>query len=855
MVSFRLNGEDILYKGNPEISLLTFLREEKNITSVKDGCSGQGACGACLVEVDGKARLSCKTNIKSIHESEVITLEGVPDEIKGILAKAFVTKGAVQCGFCTPGILMRTKILFHEYPAPTQTEIRKALSLNLCRCTGYQKIVEAIELGFEALRNNRSIDLESNYAGIGTSYPKLDALTAALGQRMFVNDIRIEGMLFASLKFSDYPRAKILHIDISKALKLEGVIKIFTAKDIPGHRKTGLIFRDWPLMVGELETTAYIGDVIAGVVATTLSSASKACELIEIDYDPLSSVTDVFQAIKDDSVKVHPGQSNILEKCMLRRGGDWEESIKRSKYISRGIYRTQRIEHAFLETEGAIAMPEGSDGLRIFVNSQGIYVDRRQIAELLNIPEEKIDIRLIPAGGGFGGKEDMTVQGHAALYAWILKKPVKLILTRQESIRMHPKRHPVYINITVGADEEGKLTAIKLYALGDTGAYASVGTKVMERVVGHATGGYFIPSVDLEALTVYTNNIPSGAMRGFGVPQVTFALESCIDELCEKGKFDRWEFRYKNALVDGSMTATGQVLESGVGIRATLEAVKDEFYKAKYAGLACGIKNIGVGNGMPDFSDVKIIIRSENEIEIQHGWTEMGQGVDTVAVQIFYQETKIDPSIVKVTVQTNAGLPTGMTTSSRATVLVGNAIINGVVNLKNDLKSKTLRDLSGKVYYGSYTCDWTTKPSIGTQHPVTHFAYGYAAQLVVLDESGKIEKVVAAHDGGKIINPALFEGQIEGAVHMGLGYALTEDLPMKDGYLLSDDMKDLGILKAKDMPEVIVKKIEVEDPVGPYGAKGVGEIGLVPTAAAVANAFYQFDKVRRYNIPLKRKHK
>jgi len=855
MVAFRLNGEEVQHTGNPEISLLTFLREEKNITSVKDGCSGQGACGACLVEINGKARLSCKTRIKNLAGSEVTTIEGVPVEVKDILAKAFVKKGAVQCGFCTPGMLMRAKILFNENPAPSKEEIRKALSLNLCRCAGYQKIVEAIDLAFDALRNNRIIELESGNAGVGFSYPKVDALKTALGQRPFINDIRIEGMLFAVLKFSDYPRAKILQIDISKVQSLEGVFKVFTADDIPGKRNVGLIFGDWPLMIGLMETTAYIGDVLAGVVATSLSTARKACELIEIEYQPLNPLTDVFLAINNESEQVHPGQSNVLERCILKRGESADEVIKRSKHISQGKYQTQRVEHAFLETEGAIATPDGEDGIRLLVNSQGIYIDRRQIADLLNIPEEKIDIKLVPTGGGFGGKEDMTVQGHAALFAWILKKPVKLVLTRPESIRMHPKRHPVSMDITVAADENGKLTAIKLYAVGDTGAYASVGTKVMERVIGHATGGYSVPSVDLEALTVYTNNIPSGAMRGFGVPQVTFALESCIDEICEKGNFDRWEFRYRNALVNGSITATGQMLEKGVGIRATLEAVKEDFYKAKFAGLACGLKHIGVGNGLPDFSDIKIIIRSEKEIELQHGWTEMGQGVDTIAVQAFYQETKINPSLVKVAVQTNAGLPTGMTTSSRATVLVGNAIIDGARKLMRDLQSKTLKQLSGNVYYGSFKCDWTTKPSSEVQHPVTHFAYGYATQLVVLDDSGNIQKVVAAHDGGKIINPALFEGQIEGAVHMGLGYALTEDLPMKDGYLLSDDMKDLGILKAMDMPQVIVKAVEVEDPVGPYGAKGVGEIGLVPTAAAVANAFYQFDKIRRYSLPMKRKQK
>jgi aldehyde oxidoreductase len=853
MIEFRLNGEDIKYTGDDGKSLIWFLREVRNITSVKDGCSGQGACGACLVEIDRKPKLSCRAKIGDIKGSTIITLDGVPEIVRDVLSNVFVSKGAVQCGFCTPGILMRTKILFDQNPKPGRDEIKKALNLNLCRCTGYKKIIEAIEFSGEILRTNENLVLPLEHAGIGASFPKVDAVKTALGQRPFVNDIRIEGMLHGVLRFSDHPRAEVLKIDISQATQVVGVHRIFTSRDIPGQVKSGLIFRDWPLMIGLNENTRYIGDVIAGVVAETRDIAKKAASLIEVEYKILPPVTDMLDAIKDDSEQVHPGRSNILEKCIVRRGGNVEKIITGSEFISGGIYTTQRIEHAFLETEAAIALPEGDDGIQMFVNSQGIYVDRRQIAEILDIPEDKINIRLVPTGGGFGGKEDITVQGHAALFAWLLKEPVKLVLTREDSIRMHPKRHPVHMDITVAADKNGKLTAVKLYAVGDTGAYASVGTKVMERVVGHATGGYHVPAVDLVAVTAYTNNIPSGAMRGFGVPQVVFALESCIDDICEKGGFDKWQFRYNNALVNGSMTATGQILEKGVGIRATLEAVKKEFYEAKLAGLATGIKNIGVGNGMSDFSDIKIVIKSPGEIEIHHGWTEMGQGVDTVVIQIFCQETGIDPSVIRITVETKAGIPTGMTTSSRATVLVGNAVIDGSKKLMADLKTKNLNELTGKVYTGRYLCDWTTKPGSDSERIVTHFAYGYATQLVILDESGDVEKVIAAHDAGKIINPDLFEGQIEGAVHMGLGYALTEDLPMKEGYLVSSELRDLGIIKAKDMPEVMVKGVEVEDPVGPYGAKGIGEIGLVPTAAAVANALYQFDKKRRYNLPMKRK--
>jgi CO/xanthine dehydrogenase Mo-binding subunit len=374
----------------------------------------------------------------------------------------------------------------------------------------------------------------------------------------------------------------------------------------------------------------------------------------------------------------------------------------------------------------------------------------------------------------------------------------------------------------------------------------------MERVAGHATGAYHFPCVNLEALTVYTNNIPSGAMRGFGANQVGFALEGCIDDLCRQGNFDRWQFRYTNALTEGKMTATGQILKGGVGVRATLEAVKPFYDKARIKGIACGIKNSGVGNGMADSSEVIITIISESKVHLQHGWTEMGQGVHTIASQVLFEETGINPGIVEVSVDSNAGIPTGMTTSSRATALLGNAILDASEQIREDLKTHSLKELSGKSYKGSYSYNLTTKPGADAAEIITHFAYGYATQLVVLNDAGEIETIYAAHDAGKIMNPVMFEGQIEGAVHMGLGYALSEDLPMNGGQLVSSKMRDLKILRAKDMPEIVVLGVEVKDPVGPYGAKGLGEIGLVPTAAAVANAFTDFDGKRRFELPLKK---
>ncbi len=848
MIRFTLNGIKKTYTGDAERSLLDYLRKEEGITSVKDGCSGEGTCGACTLEIDGKARQSCVTKMRRIDGANIFTLEGTDTYIKDTIAKAYVNKGAVQCGFCTPGLVSRTKVLLDHNVQPSLQDVQKAIKPHVCRCTGYKKIEEAIIYAAEAVREHKELEIRKTAGKIGEAHPKYQAYETALGRRDFVDDMHFEGMLYAALKFSEYPKAKILEIDTAEAAALAGVHRVFTAKDIPGSHKVGLILQDWSVLVGVGETTHYIGDVLAGVVADTEEIAREAVKRIKVKYEVLQPVTDAFSAI--DGERVHPERPNNFNTSQFVVGAV-DKAFNQAEYVVKGNFETQRIEHGFLEKEAAIARPDANGGLELFSQSQGIYEDRRQVAMILGIPEDKVRVTLVPNGGGFGGKEDLSVQGHVSLFAYLLQKPVKLTLTRQESIRLHPKRHPVFMDMELAADANGKLLGLRLKAVGDTGAYASVGDKVLERVAGHAAGGYYIPNVAIEAKTVYTNNIPCGAMRGFGANQVTFALEVLVDEICEKGGFDRWQFRYDNALVDGLRTSTGQVVK-GVGVRACLEAVKEDFTKAKFAGLACGIKNSGVGNGMIDESKVKIRIVSKDKVVLSHGWTEMGQGVHNMALQSLCEETGLDPGIIEVVVDTEDQIKTGMTTSSRATALVGLAVINAAKSLKEDLKTQDLDSLSGKIYTGEYVCDWTDKP--GTKpDPVIHYSYGYAAQVCILDEAGNVTKLVAAHDAGKIMNPMLFEGQIQGGVHMGLGYALTEDLPMKNGYLRSDKFKDLGILRAHETPEIVVKGVEVPDAVGPYGAKGIGEIGLVPTAGAVANALYTFDKIRRYKLPLRRK--
>ena len=847
MIKFTLNGQETEFTGDEKTSLLSFLREEKGITSVKDGCSGQAACGACLVELGGKPALACSTPLKRAAGKEIVTIEGCPENVRRTLGRAFVAKGAVQCGYCTPGILSRAKILLESNPDPSRAEVVKALRANVCRCTGYVKIIDAILLAATALRQNQEIAWEEN-TGIGYSAPKYEGYEKALGVSPYINDMKFDGMLYGALKFSEHPRARVRSIDVSAAEQLPGVIQIFTARDIPGQRYQGIHVKDWPMLVAEGEETRCIGDVLAGVVAQSEEIARQVLGRIQIDYDVLEPLVEMTAAA-DSPVNIHPA-GNLLKETVICRGEPVDQIFAASAHVVEGVFETPFVEHAFLETETSIARPDAADGLTVYSQSQGIFKDRQQIASLLNLPEEKVDIVQVSAGGGFGGKEDLTVQHHAALYSMALQRPVKVHLNRAESIRMHPKRHRMQMNYKLACDENGKLTALRARIVGDTGAYASVGGEVVARTGTHAAAAYHVPSVDVVASAYYTNNPPAGAFRGFGVNQSNFAMESLVDELCIKGGFDHWRFRYDNILTAGRMTTTGHVLGEGVGLRQCLEAVKDAFYQAEYAGLACAIKNCGIGNGLEEISDTRLKVVASDRIELCHGWTEMGQGIHTVARQILCEVLGLDGSVqIDVKCSTGAEAMGGVTTASRGTALLGNSVIAAAQKLKADLEGRLLADLVGRVYVARFVVDWTTDHHVDGEI-ISHFSYGYATHLAVLDAEGKLKAIHAAHDGGKIINPILYEGQIEGGVVMGMGYALSEQLPLKDGRLTSERMSKLGLLKAKDVPEIRAIGVECADPMGPFGAKGVGEIVCIPTAAAIANAYCRFDGQRRYRLPL-----
>lgn len=859
-ISLVLNGSPVTVAVYPDTSLLDCLRNELDVISPKDGCQPQASCGCCTVLIDGKPKLSCTTKATAVQGKSVTTLEGLSEAHRKLLAECFVHTGGVQCGFCIPGIAMRAHALLQTNPNPTRAEILKELRGHLCRCTGYAKIVEAIELRGRVQRGEAGPSAETS-GKIGASLPRYSGYDAVLGQRRYVDDMKAPGMVFGAVRLSDHPRAVVRKIDTSAAAALPGVIRVITARDVPGERYNGVIKQDWPVLVAEGEATRYIGDVLAVAVADDERTARQAAALIEIDYDVLPPVIDPHEALKQDAPLIHP-TGNLLSHSKIKRG-DAEKALAESAFVIEDTYRTQVIEHMFLEPEACLAVPENG-GLHIYSQGQGVFDDRRQIARILGWDEKRVRVDLVSNGGGFGGKEDLSVQGQTCLCAALIGKPVKIRLTRKESFAVHPKRHGMEMHYKVGCDKDGRLTAIWARMIGDTGAYASVGMKVLERAAGHATGPYRVPHVDVESKAVYTNNIPCGAMRGFGVNQSAFAIEGLLDRLAEKVGIDGWEMRWRNALEQDDIFCTGQRLTKPFGLKKTLLAVKDAYRAAKYAGIACGIKNVGVGNGIPDVGKTMMTVNSDGTIDLRTGFTEMGQGLFTICIQFACQETNLPPGVFHAMTDTSEELGVGQTTASRATVLAGNSIIEACKKLKPVLaelglngqttleKAKAaLATIAGRTFFGEWRCDDTTKLGADVPNPKTHMSYGFATQVAILNEDGSLRKLIACHDVGRVINPKQLEGQLEGSLHMGLGYAISEEFYQEGGYLATDSIKSIGVLRAHQMPEMEILFVEEPDPDCPYGARGVGEIGLVPTAPAVAGALYKFDGQVRRVLPMK----
>ncbi|MBC8106417.1 MAG: selenium-dependent xanthine dehydrogenase [Anaerolineae bacterium] len=852
-IEFTVNGKAATASSDEQRSLLSVLREDFGFTSLKNGCEPQASCGCCLLMIDGKPRLSCTMKPQQAAGKSLTTLEGLSDERRKQIADSFVSCGGVQCGFCIPGMAMRGHAIVEENPNPTRADINFELRGHLCRCTGYTKIVDAIEQ-YAAVRRGEPCKVVDNSGRIGTSLKRHNGTDLVLGDFKYIDDITVPGMVYAAMKFSEHPRALVKGIDASAALAMDGVERVITAADVPGDRYVGLIVKDWPILVAIGEETRCVGDIIAIVVARDQHLARRAAEAVVIDYEVRTPITTVEDALKPDAPKIHP-KGNLLSRSAIVRGNP-DEAFASAAHIVEDTFQTQRIEHMFLEPESCLVTivgdKIGGEKIRVFSQGQGIFDDRRQCASVLGWPLERVDAELVQNGGAFGGKEDMSIQGQTALAAALSGKPVKCTLTRDESFRLHPKRHAIKMHVKIACDHDGRITAVRSRISGDKGAYASVGGKVLERAAGHACGPYRVPAIDIEALAVYTNNPPCGAMRGFGANQSAFAIEQLLNRLAEKVGIDAWEIRWRNILHQGDRFATGQKLDKPFGLDKTLLAVKDIYRGAKFAGIACGIKNVGIGNGMPDPGKAMLRVEPDSKVSIRTGYTEMGQGLFTVTIQTAVEETGLPPETFTALTDTAADLDCGQTTGSRGTVLSCNAVIDAAKKLRADLDAgKKLSDLIGKEYRGEWVCSYTHKLGAHVDEPKTHLTYGFATQVVILNDEGRITKVIAAHDVGKVINPTLLEGQMEGSIHMGLGYALTEDFICEGGHIVSDTIKSIGVLRAHQMPELEFIFIEEPDPETSYGARGVGEIGLVPTAPAVAGALEKFDGIRRTTLPMK----
>ncbi|NBP49692.1 MAG: selenium-dependent xanthine dehydrogenase [Actinobacteria bacterium] len=847
-VSLVVNGSPVVVsRRHPH--LLSALRDGLGVTSPKDGCSPSGQCGCCTVLVNGKAVVSCQTSLDKAEGAQVTTLEGLGADERDRWASAFAACGGLQCGFCIPGIVMRAKAQVDKKGAALERhDMARHLGAHLCRCTGYVKVLDAIE------SVAKGTPLPAPPAGrIGERLPKYEGAALALGDRGYVDDMQLDGMLHAALRLTDHARADVVSIDASAALDAEGVVAVYTADDIPGDRMVGIIHKDWPVMIGPGQRTSYAGDVLAVVVATDRIAARAAAELVRVEYRVHRPITDPSEAVSSSEIAVAGTDGNVLSTSRYSRG-DVDAALASSAHVVDEVFTTQRIEHAFLEPESTVAVRDG-DSIRVWSGGQGIWDDRNDVARVLGIDNDRVTVTLVTNGGAFGGKEDMSNQAHTALASWLTGRPVKCTLSREESLRIHAKRHPIRMHYQAGCDAEGRLTALRVRAIGDSGAYASVGMKVLERMAGHASGPYRVPNIDVEAVAARTNNPVCGAFRGFGANQAQFAMEGVMDRLAERAGIDGWEIRKRNVVHPGDIWGPGQKMDDGcLGAEACLDAVKSDWERARAEGRAVGIglglKNSGLGNGFKEVTRAVVHFRPDGRVEVRHGWTEMGQGINTVAQQVVQEELGVDPARIDVIVDTTRELGFGQTTGSRGT-LMGAGAVKAACDAAREAGCAPAVD-----HVGEYRVDWTNKiGEPGVEHPTIHSAFGYAAQMVEVDRgTGKVVRVIAAHDVGRAVNPTLCEGQIEGSVHMGLGYALSEDFPSdpETGFPVNMTLRSLGILRAKDVPSIEVRLIESPQPNAPYGIKGVGEIGLVPTAGAVAAALHARDGAWRTSLPMMR---
>ena len=846
MYVVRINGRE--YQSAQDKKLLAFLRDDLHLTATKDGCS-QGVCGTCTVLVDGAKARACVLPLSKLQGKEVLTVEGIDPEEMKVYEHCFAEAGAVQCGFCIPGMIISAKSLLDHNLNPTRKDVKQAIRGNLCRCTGYKKIEEAILMAADYFREHRPIPAPPETLHMNERFKRIDAAEKVNGTGLYADDLTFDGMLYAKPVYSRYPRARIDRVDVSHAAAHPACVRVLTKEDVPCNI-IGHIKQDWDVMMGVGDITRYVGNVIAVVATEQKELLDELCALVEVDYTELEPVTNPFDALRGDAPLIHP-DGNVMSRSILVRG-DADEAIKRSKYVVTRKYKTSWQEHGFMEPECCVALPEGEDGLLVYTSSQSVYDVQRECAQMLQLPAEKVHCRAPLVGGGFGGKEDMSVQQYAALMAWVTKRPVKVKYTRQESLDYHVKRHPMEMEFTTACDENGILTAMKGVIIADTGAYASLGGPVLDRACTHAAGPYNYQNLDILGMSVYTNNVVAGAFRGFGVAQSCFATEMNINLLAEMAGIDPWEFRRRNAVKPGDTRPNGQTASPDTNMVACLDAVKEIYYKHPYAGIACGFKNSGTGMGKKDIGRVLLSVE-QGKIHIRTSASCMGQGIGQMTLTEICHVTGLSPSLFVFENADTVRTPnSGTSTASRQTVVTGEAARRAGEQLRLALEGgKTVADLEGREFYGEYSAKTDPLGAI-KENPISHVSYSYGVQVIILDEQGKITKAVSAFDVGTPVNIQSVEGQIEGGMTMGIGYGVTEKFECVDGYPKSK-FGTIGFMRANEAPEleVILCQPKEEDKL-PYslGAKGCGELCMIPTAPACAHAYYRLDGKFRQTLPL-----
>ncbi len=841
MAEFTVNGKTVAVEKNQKP--IRFLRDTLGLTSVKDGCS-EGACGTCTVLIDGKAARACIPQTDKLAGKRVVTVEGLSEFERQVYTYAFGQAGAVQCGFCIPGMVMCAKGLLDKNLNPSREEAAFAIRNNICRCTGYVKIVNAILMAAKCFREGKTPEPPKDWS-LGQRVPRVDVEEKVTGTGIYPDDVYMDGMIYGSAVRSQYPRARVLAIHTEAAKALPGVVGVFTAADIPGSNKVGHLKKDWDTMIAVGAVTHYLGDAICLVAAESPEILAQAKALVEVEYEELPMVRNPREAMLPDAPLVHR-EGNLLAHKHIQRGNP-AEAIAKSKYVLTQRFSTPWTEHAFLEPECAVAYPDG-EGVMILSTDQGAYDTQHETMGMLGLPAELVKVRNCLVGGGFGGKEDVTVQHHAALIAYLTKRPVKVKLTRAESILIHPKRHPMEMEFSLGCDENGIIQGVAAEVIADTGAYASLGGPVLERACTHAAGPYNYQNFEIDGWAYYTNNPPAGAFRGFGVTQTCFCIETLLNQMADLVGISPWEIRYRNAIRPGQELPNGQIVDASTGLVETLEAVKPYYDAAPYAGIACAMKNAGVGVGIPDTGRVRLTAEN-GKLHIHAGASCIGQGLGTVLVQMVCTQTGLKPEdVVYERSNTYFAPDSGTTSGSRQTLFTGEACRRACQDLKAALEESGLSGLNGREFYGEYLGK-TDPLGADVPNPVSHIAYGYATQVCILGEDGKIQHIVAAHDVGKAVNPLSVEGQIEGGVVMSMGFALTERYPLEDCKPTAK-FGTLGLFKANQIPTITPIIVEKEGLDVACGAIGIGEITSIPTAPAIADAYFRYDGRLRTTLPL-----